>query len=53
MAKIKQFHKGAEENKDLVYSERTMKISGGDDFTHNVRSVKLKPKKRKQKSKNV
>ena len=51
MVKVKNPHEGAEENKDLVYSERTIKKSGGDDFTHNVRLVKLKPKKRKQKEK--
>lgn len=48
MAKVKNPHEGAEKNKDLVYSERTIKKSGGDDFTHNVMSVKLKPKKRKK-----
>ena len=49
MAKVKNPHEGAEKNKDLIYSERTIKKSEGDDFTHNVRSVKLKPKRRQRK----
>jgi|GEM_PF-6019416 hypothetical protein len=53
MAKVKNPHEVIEKNKDLVYSERTIKKSSGDNFTHNVRSVKLKSRKRKQKSKNI
>ena len=47
MAKVKNPQEGAEKNKGLAYSERTIKKSGGDDFTHNVGAVKLKPKKKK------
>lgn len=53
MTKVKNPHKGSDENKNFEYSERTIKKSGGDDFTHNVRSVKLKPRRKKQKLKNI
>jgi len=35
----------------LAYSKRTLKKSGGDDYTHNVKCVRLKPKKLKKKIK--
>lgn len=47
MARIKNSLPEANKNKSLVYSKRTIKKSGGDDFTNNVRSVKLKSKKKK------
>jgi len=36
----------------LAYSKRTIKKSTGDDYTHNVRCVGLKSKRRKRKEKN-
>jgi len=48
MAKIK--HPLIKTNKigPIIRSERTIKKSGGDDFTNNVRCVRLKSKKRKR-----
>ncbi len=48
MAKVKNPLPEANKNKSSVYSKRTIKKSGGDDFTNNVRRVKRKSKKKKQ-----
>ena len=32
----------------LAYSKRTLEKNGGDEFTHNVRCVRLKSKKEKK-----
>ena len=49
MAKVIKPFAGANKGKLLVYSKRTIKKSGGDDFTHNVRCVRLKSKRSRRK----
>lgn len=51
MAKVIKPFTGANKAKSLVYSKRTIKKSGGDDFTDNVRFVRLKSKREKRKNK--
>jgi len=38
-------------SKSVIYSKRTLKKSGGDNFVRNARAVILKPKRRNKKSK--
>jgi len=49
MAKAKNpdFGKIKKYKPEQVYAKRTIKTSSGDDFTHNIRSVRLKPKRSK------
>lgn len=47
MAKSQGFINGNEDNRPLQQSKRTTKKIDGDKFTHNVRVIGLKPKRRK------
>jgi len=49
MAKVENpnFEKINKNKPLLVYAKRTIKKSGGDNFTHNARWVRLKSKKKK------
>ena len=51
MAKVKNpnFEKIKKYKPPAVYSKRTIKKSGGDDFTHNVRRARLKSKRSRRK----
>jgi len=51
MAKVKGKLIKSNRISPLTYSKRTLKKSGGDEFTHNVRCVRLKSKRQKRKIK--
>ncbi len=49
MAKVKGRLTNKKRIGPAVFSKRTIKKSGGDDYTHNVRCVRLKSKRQKRK----
>lgn len=46
MAKVKNPLIETNKISPLTYSKRTIKKSGGDDFTHNVRFIRKKSKRK-------